>query len=144
MMGGEIGYPENVRAIIADCGYTTPGAICKKVLKQWFHFPPFPLYYTAKLFVKLFAKYDLDGASSIRALDKIRNQGIPVLIAHGKADDFVPCSMSEENIKVFADGEAELLLSEEAPHGMAFFYSHEEYLDAIYRLFKKAGIDVVQ
>lgn len=142
MMGAGVGYPDNVRAIIADCGYTTPGAICRKVLKQWFHLPPFPIYYAAKLFVRLFAGYNLDGASSRESLEKLKGKNIPVLIAHGKADDFVPYEMSVENMKAFDEGEAVLITSEEAPHGMAFFYSQDEYVKAIHDLFKRAGIDV--
>lgn len=142
MMGGSVGYPDNVRAIIADCGYTTPGAIARKVLKQWFRLPPFPIYYAAKFFVKILAKYDLDGISSAESLMKLKEQGIPVLIAHGRADGFVPYSMSEENMKVYEENDdmAEFFTVDEADHGLAFLVNRSGYMDAIYRLFNKAGI----
>lgn len=145
MMGGSVGYPDNVRAVIADCGYTTPGAIARKVLKQWFRLPPFPIYYVAKWFVKVLAKYDLDGVSARESLEKLKEQGIPVLIAHGRADGFVPYSMSEENMKAFSDGESadgvEFFSVEEADHGMAFLIDRDGYMKSIYRLFDKAGIN---
>ena len=143
MMGGEIGYPKSVVAIIADCGYTTAGQICRKTLKDWFKLPPFPIYYAAKFFVRVLAKYDLDGADSRVGLAEIKKRGIPILIAHGKSDTFVPYSMSLENMKIFDGDErhtAELFTSDSADHAQAFLRDRETYLEAINRLFKKAGI----
>lgn len=142
MMGCSVGYPDNVRAIIADCGYTTPGAICRRTLKRWFKLPPFPVYHAAKIYVKLIAGYDLDGISTVDSLGKMRREKpIPILFAHGKKDDFVPCSMSEENFAVFEnDGLAELFLVDEADHGLAYLRDKPGYLKALNRLFEKAGI----
>ena len=141
VMGCSVGYPDNVRAIIADCGYTTPGAICKRTLKRWFKLPPFPVYYAAKVFVKLMAGYDLDGVSTTEAIRKMRNERpIPILFAHGRKDDFVPCTMSEENFAVINDGSAEIFLVDEADHGLAYLRDKPGYTEAILRLFEKAGI----
>ena len=142
VMGCSVGYPKNVRAIIADCGYTTPGAICKRTLKRWFKLPPFPVYYAAKVFVKLMAGYDLDGVSTEDSIRKmLRENPIPVLFAHGKRDDFVPPEMSEENHRVFENnGLSEIFLSENADHGLAYVRDKAGYTEAILRLFEKAGI----
>ncbi|MBR4206857.1 MAG: alpha/beta hydrolase [Clostridia bacterium] len=152
MMGAGAGYPENVRAIIADCGYTTPGAICRKTMKQWFKLPAFPVFYGGKLWTKLLAKYDLDGVSATDALRCLSDKSmyekpIPVLLAHGKADDFVPYSMSLENMKAFEDENgktadfAELFSVENADHGLAFLRDKPGYLAAIGRLLDKAGLE---
>ena len=142
VMGCSVGYPKNVRAIIADCGYTTPGAICRRTLKRWFKLPPFPVYYAAKVFVKLMAGYDLDGVSTEEAIRKmLRENPIPVLFAHGKKDDFVPCTMSEENYALFGEtGLAELFLVDNADHGLAYVRDKAGYTEALMRLFGKAGI----
>lgn len=141
VMGCSVGYPDNVRAIIADCGYTTPGAICKRTLKRWFKLPPFPVYYAAKVFVRLFAGYDLDGVSTMDAIRKMRaERPIPMLFAHGKKDDFVPCAMSEENYALIHDGSAEIFLVDEADHGLAYLRDKPGYTEALLRLFEKAGI----
>ena len=142
MMGCSVGYPDNVRALIADCGYTTPGAICRRTLKRWFKLPPFPIYHAAKLFVRIMAGYDLDEVSSAESLAKMRKEHpIPVLIAHGKKDDFVPCCMSEENYAVFeGDDSAEIFLAENADHGLAYLRDKPGYTEALHRLFAKAGI----
>ncbi len=142
MMGCEVGYPENVKAIIADCGYTTPAAICKKVLKQWFGLPPFPIYHAANFFARLLGGFDLEKSSALLAM---LNDGrkLPVLIAHGKADGFVPYEMSVENMTAFVeDGRGELFTSEEADHGLAFLYDYEGYHNAMLRLFDRAGISM--
>lgn len=136
MMGCGIGYPDNVRALVCDCGYTTPAAICKRTLKRWFKLPPFPVYYTANLFVKLFAGYSLNEVSSADCLKKNR---LPILIAHGKKDGFVPYEMSEENFRSCGDGAA-LFTSEEADHGLAFLRDREGYMKEIRALWDRAGI----
>lgn len=145
MMGGELGYPSNVKAIICDCGFTTPGAICRKVLKQWFKLPPFPLYYSAKLWINLFAKYDLEGASSVEGLKKLcESENSPcVLIAHGKKDDFVPYKMAEENREAYKKAERLWFVSsDEADHGMTYLKDKDKYVTALYKMFTAAGIQI--
>ncbi len=139
-MGGEIGYPDNVRAAICDCGYTTPEAICKLTLKRWFRLPPFPIYYAAKLIVRLKARCDLAGASSANGARALCEKGIPILIAHGKADGFVPYYMAEEIFASCTGDSAELFAVEGADHGMAYLHNREGYIAAMGRLFEKAGI----
>lgn len=140
MMGAGVGYPPNVRAIIADCSYSTPGAICRKTLYDWFHLPPFPVYYGARFWTRILAHYDLDGVSSKESLAAL-GDGVAVLIAHGKADSFVPYQMSVENSGVFGERECfEFFTSEGAEHAMSFVRDTDSYLCAIERLFEKAGI----
>ena len=147
MMGAGVGYPSNVKAILADCGFTTPGEIARKCMKQWYKLPAFPVYYGAKLWTKWLAKFDLDGVNSRDSLAKLRGTGIKVLIAHGTADDFVPYRMSEENIKAFdympesARRETlEFLSVKDAGHGVAYTKDEQGYLAAFDRLLAKAGI----
>lgn len=129
--------PDNVKAIIADCGYTSPGDICKKVLKQWFNLPPFPIFYTAMLVVKLRTGLWLPGYDARKALEKNR---LPVLFAHGTADNFVPYEMSVENRAHCLYCDSELISAQDAPHGYSFVVAKAEYKEAILRLWEKAGI----
>ncbi len=142
VMGCSVGYPKNVRAIIADCGYTTPGEICRRTLKRWFKLPPFPVYYAAKVFVKLNAGYDLDEPSSVEAIRKMRRENpIPVLFAHGKLDNFVPHEMSKTNHAAFEnDGMSEIFLVDNAGHGLSYLRDKKGYTEALLRLFEKAGV----
>ena len=84
---------------------------------------------------------------SAKTLDPaLYEKPLPVLIAHGRADDFVPYRMSEENMKAFtkADGSvapnAEFFTSETAEHGMSFLRDYDGYMAALARLFDKAGL----
>lgn len=136
MMGCGIGYPDNVRALICDCGYTTPAAICKRTLKRWFHLPPFPVYHIANLFVRLFAGYSL---SEVSATDCLKKNRLPILIAHGRKDGFVPYEMSEENFRSCGDG-AVFFTSDEADHGLSFLLDYDGYMNEIRALWERAGI----
>ncbi|MBR5445729.1 MAG: alpha/beta fold hydrolase [Clostridia bacterium] len=137
--------PDTVRGIIADCGYSSPAAICKKVLKQWFRLPPFPIYYASVLWIRLLAGvwFSLPGKSERAryltgdcglALEKNR---IPIVIAHGEADGFVPCSMSVENFAHCDPAHSELLTVPGAEHGIAWLADRERYNASIYRMWEK-------
>ncbi|MBR3998236.1 MAG: alpha/beta hydrolase, partial [Clostridia bacterium] len=146
MMSAGENLPGCVKAMIADCGYTSPGAICRKVLYQWFKMKPFPIYYGAKVWVKLLAKYDLDGKSSQDALRKMaENKNHPcILIAHGEADDFVPYSMALECRSALPEDDERVwfVSSETAGHGLAFLKDRQKYIDALKEMYKAAGIEI--
>ena len=93
-------------------------------------------FYTANLFVKLFAGYTLGEVSSADCLKKNR---LPLLMAHGRKDGFVPYEMSLENFKSCGEG-AVLFTSEEADHGLAFLRDRDGYMKEIRALWERAGI----
>lgn len=138
--------PDTVRGIIADCGYTSPAAICKKVLKQWFHLPPFPIYYAAVLWIRILAGvwFTLPGKSdrnryrtgdAALALEKNRR---PILIAHGQGDTFVPHWMSVENHSHCDPANSVFISVPDAEHGMAWLEDRAHYTAEINRLWEKA------
>ncbi len=144
LMGCAVGYPKRVSAIIADCGYTNAGEICKIVMKKWFKLPPFPVYHAARLLVKLFAKYDLEAADTRVA---ITQSDVPILLAHGHGDDFVPYYMSEENYaaglkrkQYGKEAKIELFTSSAAKHAQSYLCDKDGYNEAIDRLLYIAGI----
>ena len=144
MMAAGIGYPANVKALIADCGYTTPGAICRKCLKQWYGLPPFPIYYAAKFWVRLLTGVDLDEDSAAASLGTAYADpsAPPFLLAHGIDDHFVPYAMSVENRAAIPadDGRVEFVSVAGAGHGMSYMRDRNAYMAAIFRLLEKAGI----
>lgn len=143
LLGGEVGYPEAVRAIIADCGYTTPAAICKKTLFDWFGLPPFPVYYGARLWIRALAGYDIEECDTRDAIRATAEKGIPVLIAHGEDDGFVPYKMGEETYRAALEVDpdsVELFSVKGADHGQSFIADREGYVKAIDRLMRKAGM----
>lgn len=118
---------DNVKGIIADCGFTSPADIISKVFKDVVHFSPGPFLRVADLFARLFAGFSLYEKSTVRCL---ANSVRPVLLIHGLMDDYVPCEMT----RVAYDsctGKKTLLLVEGAGHGVSFLVDHERYSETV-------------
>lgn len=131
--------PPSVRGIVADCGYTSACAICKRVLRQTFHLPPFPVYYAALVLIWLRTGVWFPDLDCTRAVTENR---LPLLIVHGRADDFVPFSMGEaiyDAAKAHCD--AEFFAAADASHARSWLCDEDGYRAAIKRLLHKAGID---
>lgn len=127
-----LALPANVRGVIADCGFTSPRAIARKCIRQWFHIPPDPLYLIGRLAVRLLGGVDLDDkAADCRTA--LAGSRLPLLLIHGAADDFVPCEMSRENFAASAadPDDKQLLLIAGAPHAMAYYFDTPAYTRAV-------------
>ncbi|MBP3463366.1 MAG: alpha/beta hydrolase [Clostridia bacterium] len=85
--------PNNVKAIIADSGYTSVWDIFASEAKARFNLPTFPVLNMFECVANIRAKYDIKEAS---ALEQVKKATIPILFIHGDADDFVPEYMCEE------------------------------------------------
>ncbi len=116
LLSTELGLPKNVCGIIADCGFTSPIDIIRKVAVQHFKIKGTVILPILNLFCRLFGKFSLYGVSTEEAL---KNNEIPVMIIHGKADDFVPVQMSELSYSA-NKGEKMLVIVEKADHGFSF------------------------
>ena len=122
--------PENVKAIIADCGFTSPKDIISVVFRSVTHLPAIPSIWFADLFARIFAKFSLYECDTRMSLS---NSKLPVLIVHGTADDFVPCEMSKQAYAC-CNSPKQLLLVEDAPHGHSFLRGKERYCSLINEL----------
>lgn len=108
--------PGNVKAVIADCGFTSPADIMKKVARQSFKinagfFIPF-----LDIACRIFGKFSFKDISTVNVL---KNSSIPVLFIHGIRDGFVPCEMSERGYNNAPKG-SKILLVPDADHGLSF------------------------
>lgn len=93
LMASELELPCNVIGIIADCPYSSPEAIIRKVCLEDMHLPPALAVPFIRLGARLFGHFDLREAS---ALEAVQHSHIPILLIHGEDDRFVPCDMSRE------------------------------------------------
>lgn len=132
LMAADVGLPENVKGIMADCPYSSPKEILCTVMKA-LRFPVKITYWMAKWGAKLIGKFDLEEAS---ALESIQNSEIPIVIIHGDDDRFVPCEMSKACQNVACD-RVELLLVEGAGHGMSCLVDGKTYRETVMRFLKK-------
>ena len=116
LMAAGLALPEQVKGVIADCGYTSPVAILNAVAHKAFHFSALPFIPAMELYCRLFGGFGICGVSAVKALQKTK---LPVLLIHGTADGFVPYRMSEENYAAIA-GEKQLVSVEGADHGLSY------------------------
>lgn len=119
--------PKNVIAALADCGYTSPKAIIKKVIKD-LKMPPNLMYPFIKLGARIFGGFDLEKYSPIEAMKKCT---IPIIFIHGTTDDFVPYEMSVENFNACTHKCKKMVTVEGAGHGLAYLKDTDGYFKGI-------------
>lgn len=134
LMSSNVGLPQNVIGILADCPYSSPKAILCTVIKQ-LGFPVKLTYALAKLSASWLGKFDMEESSAIEA---VRESKIPTLILHGNADDFVPCSMSMD-CQIAGEDHVQLVLIKGAAHGMSHCVDTPSYEKAAYAFFCETG-----
>ena len=125
--------PDNVKGLVVDCGFSSPAAILSQVFKRTTHLPAVPFIWVTEICARVFGGFSLYERDSRKVL---RHNHLPIIMVHGKADDFVPCEMTEQGFKNCA-GEKQLLLAEGAGHGLSFLYAKEEYTKMVIDFLKK-------
>lgn len=128
--------PDNVKGVIADCGFTSPRAEFEHVLKTRMHLPIHPLMDLAQLYAKLFAGFGFDDYSTVTALQQT---DVPVLFVHGERDNFVPIRFTVDNYAACASKKL-LVTVPDAGHGGSYLFARErcqqtlrEFLGAVSR-----------
>ena len=129
LMASELELPCNVIGIIADCPYSSPEAIIRKVCREDMHLPPALVMPFVRLGARLFGHFDLKEASAVQA---VRNTDIPILLLHGEDDRFVPCDMSREIFYACA-GEKTRITFPGAGHGLSYIVDTVRYSEAVSR-----------
>lgn len=131
MMASDQQFAGNVRGIIADCGYTSPREIIRKVMADE-HYPVL-LYPLVRLGGMIWGHFDIESAEAPSALMQSR---YPVLFIHGEADHFVPCEMTRSNYAA-CTSEKEILTVPEAGHGLSYVVDKEAYCAAVLSFLKR-------
>ena len=109
--------PENVAFAVCDCGYAT----LKSQLDHNFcdyKLPAELSYEMFRLTSRIQAGYDPDKVSPVAAMERCE---IPVIFAHGEADDFVPYHMVYAVYDACAAKRKKLITVPGAAHARAFF-----------------------
>lgn len=127
MMALKDELPTQVVSALADCGYTSPKEIIKKVLFD-LGLPVSVFYPVIKLGARIFGGFNLEEISS---LDGVKDSSIPIIFIHGEDDDFVPCEMSRELFDACASPKKRLYTVAGAGHGLAFPVDRESYYKAV-------------
>lgn len=125
--------PDNVKCIIADCGFTSPKAILDAVFRSVVHIPSGATLLVTDVLTRIFAKFSLNQKDTRKILTSAK---LPVLMIHGEADDYVPCFMTKQGFEACA-GEKELLIVEGAGHGLSCLVDKETYTKRIFAFLEK-------
>lgn len=126
LMASGLDLPDNVRGIIADCGYTSPLDIWKHVAKQA-HISYEICGKPAGRLAKKRLRMAMDEETCPQALSRSRT---PVLFVHGTDDKFVPIEMTYENYKACA-APRRLFIVPGAEHGMSYLTDTQGYENAL-------------
>ena len=127
LMASELDLPKNVKCIMADCPYSSPKAIIKKVIGDM-KLPAAVAFPLVRLGGLIFGGFDVCAASAVEA---VKNTDIPILLIHGEGDSFVPCYMSEEIYAASDKSRTRLVTFPGAEHGLSYFSDTDGYLGEV-------------
>ncbi|MBQ8751560.1 MAG: alpha/beta hydrolase [Clostridia bacterium] len=132
LMASSLPLPEAVVGIMADCPFSTPAAIIRKVcgdahVPHWLGMP------FVHLGAWLFGGFRLKDGGAVEA---VANTKLPILLVHGEADGFVPCAMSRE-IAAACRSDMTFFTVPEAGHGASFLVDKEGYKAAVLAFLQK-------
>ncbi|MGN0813956.1 MAG: alpha/beta hydrolase [Candidatus Coproplasma sp.] len=124
LMAADRELPDEVKAIVADCGFTSPQEIlCNCIPRMLPHLPIRLCYALGRLGARLFGRFDPNQADARKSLSVCK---VPVLFLHGEADDFVPCRMSRQNCAA-CNAPKRLVTFPGAPHAASYYKQTERY-----------------
>ncbi len=122
LMAAELQLPENVVAIMADCPYSSPAEIIRKVSTDT-HYPEKLAYPFIRLGAAVYGHFNLEETSACKA---VKNTRIPILLLHGEDDRFVPCDMSRKIYSCCTEN-AQLHTFPGAGHGLCYMVDPVRY-----------------
>ena len=122
VMAATLPLPQNVCCILADCSYSTPRDIIRKVCADE-HFPVAASYPFIYIAARILGGFCLEETSP---LEGAKNSSVPILLLHGEDDRFVPLEMSKE-IHERSNGCTTLATFPEAGHGLSYMTAPREY-----------------
>lgn len=130
---GEPDFPDNVFAVVEDCGYTSIWDEFSVQMKNMFHLPTFPLLNAASVVTRVRAGYSFRDAS---ALEQVGKSKTPTLFIHGDSDSFVPFSMLDRLYNA-ASCEKQKLVVKGADHALSSMTEPALYWNTVEDFLKK-------
>lgn len=125
---GQETLPENVVAVVEDCGYTSAYQMMVEQLDYRFGLPEFPIMPAANLVAQIKAGYNLKEANPLDALETAE---VPILFIHGDADTYVLPYMLDILYDSYT-GEKQKLVVEGAEHAAARDVAPELYYSSVF------------
>ncbi|MBR3988085.1 MAG: alpha/beta hydrolase [Clostridia bacterium] len=131
--------PESVKGAVCDCGFDTPKHVIGFALTDVFKSKLLASFMSN--FVSLVAHFKIGSfLGKVNTAKSLQHNKLPVMFAHGEADDVVPFEMFEKNTST-GNFEKILVTSKDAAHGLVFYYENDKYVKAFRKLREVSGID---
>ncbi len=123
LMTGGFDLPDNVKGIMADCGFTSAHDIWKHVFED----NTYLIYGIHRKTVDEMCKKKISiGSKFYSTIDAMQNCKVPVLFVHGTDDKFVPIDMTFKNYKA-CSSKKRLFAVPGAAHAMSYLVDKEGY-----------------
>lgn len=132
LMATGLSLPENVKGVIADCGFTSPHSVFKHVVNKNLHFPYGA--YTQRKIDRLCRQKHWPDPHSYSTVEAMKSCKVPVMFVHGTDDRFVPIQMTYDNYRACA-APKRMFIVPGAEHGMAYFTDKQGYEYEMLRFF---------
>jgi pimeloyl-ACP methyl ester carboxylesterase len=127
MMATRFDLPKNVVCVLADCGYTSPKEIIKKVVAEM-KLPADLIYPFIRLGALIYGRFNLEETSAMETMKKCT---VPVVFVHGDDDAFVPYDMSVRLHDACTSEKKILITIHGAGHGLAFPVDQDGYVNQL-------------
>lgn len=122
MMSSRDDLPENVKAVVADCGFTRAKALFDHKLKAM-GIPPKGLIEAVDVAHKRIQGCSFEALAPIESVKKMK---LPILFVHGANDNLVPSFMAQELFEACASEFKDILIVEKADHAQSYMYGKDE------------------
>ncbi len=129
LMTAGLDLPENIKGVIADCGFSSAYGIWSHIVKVNMKLS----YGLRGKVIDMYCKKHIGITSKeISTIEAMKKTKLPILFIHGSDDSFVPIEMSFENYKA-SSGPKHLLVIPGAIHGQSYDVGQEKYEEATRR-----------
>lgn len=125
--------PDQVKAIVEDCGYSSVEKELSYQLKNLYKLPSYPFIPMTSLLTKYKAGYSFTEASPV---DQVKKSLTPTLFIHGDKDSFVPTAMAYELYQAAASDKA-LYIVPGAEHAYSYVTDKDEYRRQVTRFLSR-------
>ena len=125
LLASVLKLPENVKGVLADCGYTSGNDILHDVFKDSYKVKPRLMTKVLDLYAGRLGHFHLKDCDVRRAL---LNAKLPVRFMHGLDDDFVFPRNTQRNYDACSIEDKDILWVEGAGHACAAVCGGERYL----------------
>lgn len=123
LLSADTALPPQVKAMVADCGFTEPWEIIARTLRRKHKIFPYPVIFFMNAWSRHLAGFDYWECSTVESL---KNNSLPIFLIHGTADLYVHCKMSERIARAYPE-QIDYFPVSGARHVQSVLFEPEEY-----------------